>query len=225
MSIEKLSLQQRLARLAGRAPVRGEEILSILRFFAGQPLGSYFSGFKGADAALRTLANLLRVPKSELGAMSYQAAVMEIVRMPDRGARAEAVCILAAPAEAFYAACREGGAMKDVERVPLDERLKALRGELYHPLYTVYAVDLYEALAALDPRFAGAYDRKLAGLDRRGGGRESGSVAEFLYRAYSLSPDERRLVQYRLLIEPFVWLAREGGAETGGGETQNPASP
>lgn len=107
MNIEKLPLQQRLSHLKDGIPAHTEYIPTVLRSFASQPMGKYFFGFKGADAALRTLAKLLNIPEPELKTMSYQATVIKIAQMPDKSAMYEAVSILAAPAEMFHVAYLE----------------------------------------------------------------------------------------------------------------------
>lgn len=109
MNIEKLPLQQRLSHLKDGIPAHNEYIPAVLRSFASQPMGEYFFGFKEkeADAALRTLAGLLHIPEPELKTMSYQATVIKIAQIQDKSAMHEAVSVLAAPAESFYAAYLE----------------------------------------------------------------------------------------------------------------------
>ena len=104
--------------------------------------------------------------------------------------------------------------MKNVNRIPLAERLNAFSDGPYHPLYSLFIVDFFESLAALDSCFAGAYENELAPLDRDNEMLENYFIAEFLCHAHNLSPDERRLVQYKILIEPFVWLAQQGGTKS-----------
>lgn len=109
MNIEKLPLQQRLSHLKDGIPAHNEYIPAVLRSFADQPMEKYFSSFKEkeADAALRTLAGLLHIPEPELKTMSYQATVIKLAQIQDKSAMHEAVSILAAPAESFYAAYLE----------------------------------------------------------------------------------------------------------------------
>ena len=104
--------------------------------------------------------------------------------------------------------------MKNIRRIPLAERLNALPDELYHPFYALFVVDIFDALGTLDSRFTDIFYNELAAYDCRDEHHESNFVAEFLFLTYDLSPDERRLVQYKILIDPFVWLAQQGGAES-----------
>ena len=103
--------------------------------------------------------------------------------------------------------------MKNVQRIPLDERLRALSGEPYHPLYLIFVNDFYESLATLDPRFVGVYDDELAPYDRLNAKGSDNTIAEYIYRSNNLPDRHRENVQYKLLIEPFLWLAQQGGAE------------
>ena len=104
--------------------------------------------------------------------------------------------------------------MKNVPRIPLDERLSTLPGDTYHPLYSIFVNDLYESLATLDPRFAGVYENEFAPYDRMNAKGSDNTIAEFLYRSNNLPDRHRENVQYKLLIEPFIWLAQQqGGAE------------
>ena len=97
--------------------------------------------------------------------------------------------------------------MNGTKRIPLSERLKALPSGNYHPLYNVFVNDLCESLQTMDARFAGVYETELAQYDRRN------RLCEYIYRTGSLPIEARSLILYKLLIEPFAWLSRQGGAD------------
>ena len=103
--------------------------------------------------------------------------------------------------------------MKNVPRIPLAKRLRALPGEPYHPLYLIFVNDFYESLGTLDPRFAGIYDDDLAAFDGLNEKGSDNTITEFIYRSNNLPDRHRENVQYKLLIEPFLWLEQQGGAK------------
>jgi len=112
MKIQKIPLQERLDRLNGFYPAHPEYIPTVIRSFSEQPIGAYFSGFEGADAALEKLSELLSIPPERLCCMSYGELAAEIDRLvhssqseQSRGHRA--VQILASPVEAFFEATHQ----------------------------------------------------------------------------------------------------------------------
>ena len=103
--------------------------------------------------------------------------------------------------------------MNGTKRIPLSERLKALPSGNYHPLYNVFVSDLCASMATLDTRFAGVYETELAQYDRRNEEQKDNRLCEYIYRTGSLPIEARSLILYKLLIEPFAWLAQQGGAD------------
>ena len=103
--------------------------------------------------------------------------------------------------------------MNGMNCVPLTERLKALPSSNYHPLYNLFVNDLFASLQTMNPRFANVYETELAQYDRRNEEQKDNRFCEYIYRTGSLPAEARSLILYRLLIEPFAFLARQGGAD------------
>lgn len=107
MEVNKIPLEERLERLKKGYASDPEYNVSLLRKFAGIPLGKYMKGFLG-NTGLTRLSIVLRITREEAAGLTYGRAAAMAGRL-EKGSqqRRAAAEILAAPFFRCYEARKE----------------------------------------------------------------------------------------------------------------------
>lgn len=108
MEVKKLSMAERLGKLAEGYPAHAEFPPCAIWSFADVPMSAYLDRF---DMEMTALAEILGIPKSEFAAYTYKEVACELVELRESAEYGDlfpdAVVYFAAPIRYFWHARRE----------------------------------------------------------------------------------------------------------------------
>lgn len=103
MEVKKLSMAERLGKLAEGYPAHAEFVPCAIWSFGNTPMSAYLDGF---DTEMTALAEILGIPADEFAACTYKEIACELMELRDSDEHGElfgeAVLYLTAPIRFFW---------------------------------------------------------------------------------------------------------------------------
>lgn len=210
MYIEKIPLQIRFDMLTSGCCAHQEYIVAEIYRFAGLPVMTYFDGMPNE---LFRLEQLLDIPHKAMQDMTYMQLVNQIdtsIQVSESGRLCEIMNLLSAPLAQAYNGQSEHGDKHQIapetnkpQRISLNERLK---NNISLGDCVILNMDVQDFLPFLDgmvspsgTHFEHIYDRFFQGYRHH-------TFISLIAESVQLPEEQRRDIQYNLLIHPFVRL-------------------